>query len=163
MAKRRVAVSVDIRNTLFSTSRFFDVLSSAFSAVMGISSSEALECLKRAYKRVKRMRARGEIDLERVVEQCIEVLAGELGAPREDVKRGVAKALASGDLDGLVFEDALVALEELESAGIPVVAVSNVTFWPSWYTRLVLERVGLGELLAVQVYADEVRAMKPDP
>jgi len=160
---RGVALSVDVWNTLLSTEKLFRALSRSLSAVVGVSVPEALESVNRAYRRVKEMRARGELDPERIVEQCIEVLAKELGASRENVKRGVARAVALEGLDDLAFEDAVHALVEMRDMGVPVVAVSNVTFWPGWYTRLILERTGLGELLTAQVYADEVRMLKPNP
>ena len=163
MGARRVAISVDVWNTLLSTAKFFDALSRGLSVVIGISASEALESVNRAYKRVKEMRARGELDLGRIVDQCIEVLAEELKASREDVRRGVARTVAFENLDHLAFEDAAHALKEMRDLEIPVVALSNVTFWPGWYTRLILERSGLGELLTAQVYADEAHALKPDP
>ncbi|RLE88907.1 MAG: hypothetical protein DRJ67_00645, partial [Thermoprotei archaeon] len=72
---RGVALSVDVWNTLLSTEKFFRALSKSLSAVIGVSVPEALESVNRAYRRVKEMRARGELDPERIVEQCIEVLA----------------------------------------------------------------------------------------
>jgi len=158
-----VAVSVDVWDTLIRLKAFYAELAASLSEVLGRERGAVEEALVRTRARVKELRARGAIDPRAIVEQCTSILAAELGCSADRVKRGVARAVAALEPSGLVYEDAAEALERLAGEGVPVVAVSNVIWWPGYITRVVIERAGLGGLLAAQVYADEIGALKPDP
>lgn len=156
------AVSIDVWDTLLRLGKFYGMLAASLAELLAREKGEVEESLRRARARVKELRAQGAVNPSAVIEQCAGILAGELGCSREVVKRGVARAVASLEPEGIVYEDALEALEGLASRGVPVVALSNVMWWPGYITRVIVEKAGLGKLLAAQVYADEVYALKPD-
>ena len=159
----RLAVTLDVWNTLLSIQAFYSEAAARLAALTSKPRGEVEEALRRAYRGVKGLRAAGRIPISGIVEHCVGLLAAELGCPRELVKRGFAQAALSVDPAALAYPEAREALETLRSEGFALAAVSNVTFWPGYVTRLLLERAGLGELLAAQVYADEAGALKPDP
>lgn len=156
------AVSVDVWDTLIRLEKFYEVLAGSIAELLSREQEAVEESLERARARVKELRAQGGIDPAAIIEQCSKILAEELGCTREAVKRGVAYAVANFRLEGIVYKDAVEALEELAGGGVPVVALSNVMWWPGYITRVIVESAGLGKLLAAQVYADEVAVLKPD-
>ncbi len=158
-----VAVSVDVWDTLIRLSAFYAALARALAQLLGRDEGAVEAALRRSRARIKSLRAAGGIDPRAVVDECVGILAGELGCPREAVRRGVAKAVAELDGEGLAYEDAVEALEAFASRGVPVVALSNVMFWPGSLTRVVVEKAGVARALAAQVYADEVKCLKPHP
>ena len=159
----RLAVTFDVWNTLLSIQAFYGEAAIQLAELTLKPRSEVEEALRRAYRRVKGLRAAGKIPVSGIVEHCVGLLAAELGCPRELVKRGFVHAALSLEPDALAYPEAREALETLRGAGFALAAVSNVTFWPGYVTRLLLERAGLGGFFEAQVYADEVGALKPDP
>ena len=157
------AVTFDVWNTLLSIQAFYSETATRLAELTSRPRSEVEEALRRAYRRVKGLRAAGRIPVSGIVECCVSLLAAELGCPRELVKRGFVQAALSVEPSALAYPEAGGALETLRGAGFALAAVSNVTFWPGYVTRLLLERAGLGGFFEAQVYADEVGALKPDP
>lgn len=157
------AVTFDVWNTLLTTQVFHREAAARLAELTSKPRSEVEEALRRAYRRIKGLRAAGRIPASGIVEHCVGLLAAELGCPRELVKRGFARAALSVEPDALAYPDAREALEALRSEGFALALVSNVTFWPGYVTRLLLERTGLGGFFEAQVYADEAAALKPDP
>ncbi|MCS7104884.1 MAG: HAD family hydrolase [Thermofilaceae archaeon] len=158
-----LAISVDVWDTLLRLDRYYACLAESISQVTGFSSRDVLNALQSARAKVKHLRVAGSIDVKRIVDQCLSLLAVELATTPEALKRGIAKSTLDIRREGLVYEDAVEALKQLHNEGIPVVAVSNVMWWPGFVTRIVVEKAGIGYLLAAQLYADEVEALKPDP
>lgn len=159
----RKLITFDVWNTLLSIPAFYSEASAQLAEMLSKPREEVEEALRRAYRRVKSLRATGGIPTSGIVEHCVGLLAAELGCPRELVKRGFARAALSVDPRSLAYPDAEGALEVLTEGGFALAAVSNVTFWPGYLTRAILERVGLGRFLLAQIYADEAGALKPDP
>ena len=161
----REAVSLDVWNTLLSTDRFFEKVSNHLALELGKPVDLVMNAMLKAYKRVKAMRARGEVDVNDIVGHSVRVLVEELGPPahEEHVRRALARTVVQEDLDDLVVDDSIQVLSKIKAKRAILVVVSNVTFWPGSYTRLVLERLGFSELVSAQVYADEIRCLKPDP
>ena len=159
----RLAVTFDVWNTLLSIQAFYGEAAIQLAELTLKPRSEVGEALRRAYRRVKGLRAAGKIPVSGIVEHCVGLLAAELGCPRELVKRGFVQAALSLEPAALAYPEVREALETLRGAGFALAAVSNVTFWPGYVTRLLLERAGLGGFFEAQVYADEVGALKPDP
>ena len=159
----RLAVTFDVWNTLLSIQAFYGEAAIQLAELTSKPRSEVEEALRRAYRYVKGLRASGRIPVSGIVEHCVGLLAAELGCPHELVKRGFARAALSVEPAALAYPEAREALETLRGAGFALAAVSNVTFWPGYVTRLLLERAGLGGFFEAQAYADEVGALKPDP
>jgi len=159
----RLAVTFDVWNTLLSIQAFYGEVAIQLAELTSKPKGDVEEALRRAYRRVKALRAAGRIPSSGIVEQCVGLLAAELKCPRELVKRGFARAALFVEPAALAYPEAGGALETLMSAGFALAAVSNVTFWPGYVTRLLLERAGLGGFFEAQVYADEAGALKPEP
>lgn len=157
-----LAVSVDVWDTLLKLGEFYSKLAEVLADLLSRDRAAVQAALSRARSRVKSLRAQGSVDPGAIVEQCTAVLAQELRCAKSVVKRGVARAVAELDAGGLAYRDAVRALELLSGMEVPVVALSNVMWWPGRITSVIVEKAGLGGLLAAQVYADEVGALKPD-
>jgi putative hydrolase of the HAD superfamily len=106
----------------------------------------------------------GLIDIDHV-EFSTQLLAEELGASIEAIKKGIAKGIihALNHVEELVYEDAVIGLEAAQELAEKTVIVGNALLWPSSYTRLLLEKAGLSRLVDAQVYGDEAGAYKPSP
>ncbi|RLG84279.1 MAG: HAD family hydrolase [Thermoprotei archaeon] len=154
------AVSFDVWNTLLSLDAMFTVFTRGLSEVIGAPLDRVREALLSSYREAKSARRMGRIE-ENPVTYSQKLLASRLGVEHDDVKRGAARALLYVDKE-LLFPDTLPALEKLRSKGFTLGVVGNTLFWPGSYTRFILEKLGLGHFLKVQLYADEVGVSKPD-
>jgi putative hydrolase of the HAD superfamily len=64
--------------------------------------------------------------------------------------------------ESLVFPDVLPTLRKLSEMRYPMGIIGNVLFWPSTYTRILLERTGVIGFFGEIVFSDEVGFSKPD-
>ncbi len=158
------AVTFDVWSTLLDINALYRAAARAMAELTGRSEQEELQRLQRAYASVKAARRRGLIDEGDVVRSSTQIALGELGGLTEyDVYWVFARAANTVDVSALVLDGAVQALRELKEAGYKLAVVSNVVFWPGYLTRAVLDRAGLSGFFRVQVYADEVRCLKPHP
>jgi len=158
------AVTFDVWSTLLDINALYRAAARAMAELTGRSEQEELQRLQRAYASVKAARRRGLIDEGDVVRSSTQIALGELGGLTEyDVYWVFARAANTVDVSSLVLDGAVQALRELKEAGYKLAVVSNVVFWPGYLTRAVLDRAGLSGFFRVQVYADEVRCLKPHP
>lgn len=158
------AVTFDVWSTLLDINAFYRAAARALAELTGRAEQEELQRLQRAYACVKAARRRGLIDESDVVRSSTQIALKELGGLTEyEVYWAFARAVNTVDVGALVLEGAREALEELRRAGYKLAVVSNVVFWPGYLTRAVLDRAGLSGFFRVQVYADEVKCLKPHP
>ena len=152
--------SFDVWNTLLDINAMLDAMAVELSKLMGTCIVDVVEGMMLARSRIKRMRAEGEGDPARALEESQEMLAGLLGADVELVKRAAARAVLKVD-ESIVLQGAKEALGGVKERGLKVTVTGNVMFWPGSYTRLLLERFGLMEYIDKTFFADEVLAYKP--
>lgn len=154
-------VSFDVWNTLLDMNGMLDAFSAELSNLMGTCIVDVVEAIMLTRARIKGMRARGEGDPKRALEESQEMLAEILGVDIEVIRRAAARVtLNVGDL---VLPGAEDALKDAKRRGLKVTVTGNVMFWPGSYTRLLLERVGLMRYIDRTFFADEVGAFKPLP
>ncbi|AIF69485.1 hypothetical protein PAP_05410 [Palaeococcus pacificus DY20341] len=152
-------VSFDVWNTLLDINVMLDALSSSLAELLGISDEEAkLEILK-AREEIKKLRKAQKGSPERALEESQELLAKELNTNVEVVKRAAVKAVLKV-AEEIIIDGALETLKAVKTEHT-IITVGNVMFWPSAYTRLILERFGLADFIDRQFYSDELKAYKP--
>lgn len=155
-------VSFDVWNTLLDINVMLDVMAGELSKLMGTCIVDVVEGMMLTRERIKGMRARGEGDPSRPLEESQELLAELLGIDVEPVKRAAARAVINVG-DEIVLPGAKEALEGVKRRGLKVTVTGNVMFWPGSYTRLLLERFGLMNFVDKTFFADEVGTFKPLP
>ncbi len=155
-------VSFDVWNTLLSMDVMLDAFSVELTKLMGTCILDVVEGILLTRERIKAMRAKGEGNPRRALEESQEMLAELLGIDIELVKRAVARAVLEVD-EEIVLPGARGALEGVKRKGLKVTVTGNVMFWPGSYTRLLLERFGLMNYIDRTFFADEVGAFKPLP
>ncbi len=157
-----VLVSFDVWNTLLRLEAMFEAVSRGVSEVLGIEIDVAKRALLESYAEAKKLRRLGELDGPNVVEKSQSMYAQRLSTSVDAIRRGIARALLYIEPQSVLFSDTTEALESLAARGLKMAIVGNTLFWPSSYTRFLLEKIGIGKYFAVQLYADEIGISKPD-
>lgn len=155
-------VSFDVWNTLLDINVMLDTMAVELSKLMKTCIVDVVEGMLFTRERIKGMRARGEGDPKRALEESQELLAELLGIDVELVKRAAARAVLNVG-DEIVLPGAKGALQGVKKRNLKVTVTGNVMFWPGSYTRLLLERFGLMDFIDKTFFADEVGAFKPLP
>ena len=157
-------ISFDVWGTLISPRAYVWEVARHLAAYMSRDISEVFRQILEGYARIKELRAKEKVRPERIVQDSLQVLLEVLDLSNaEPAKMSLAKAILSVDSNDLVLDSSPEVLREVRKRGFNVVTIGNVVFWPSWYTRALLEKCGLSPLIDVQVYADEVWCYKPRP
>lgn len=158
------AVTFDVWSTLLDINCFYRAAARALAERTGKHEGEALEDLLRAYAAVKAARRKGLVDENDIVKSSTEIALRSLpGVSEQDLYWAFSRAVNLVDAGSLVLEGAEEALRSLKDAGYRLGVVSNVIYWPGYLTRTVLDKAGLSGFFRVQVYADEVKCLKPHP
>ncbi|MEZ0346357.1 MAG: HAD family hydrolase [Infirmifilum sp.] len=156
------AVSFDVWSTLLDIDVFYRFIAEALSEVNGQSPQEVFPSLRKAYSAVKDARRKSLIREDDVVGSSTEVFLGSLGSfSKYELYWAVSRAVNRVPGERLLLPGATEVLESLASQGYRLAVTSNVIFWPGYVTRILLDKSGLGRFFKVQVYADEVKALKP--
>ncbi|WP_461866793.1 HAD family hydrolase [Thermococcus sp.] len=153
-------VSFDVWNTLLDINLMLDEIAIAIAKISGQCIADVTLAIMNARAEIKELRKEKKGNPERALEESQELLAEILGVDVEIIKRAASQAVLNVNRD-IVMEGALETLQQVKSKGYTTITVGNVMFWPSTYTRLILERFGLAEFIDKQFYSDEVKAYKP--
>ncbi|MCC6005300.1 MAG: HAD family hydrolase [Thermofilum sp.] len=158
-------VSFDVWGTLLYIDPFYRAAAESLSWLKGISVEEAYGFIRRGYEEVKRARKLGLIDEESIVESSIGIAlsGGSPGISRYDIYAAFALAVNKVKGEDLLIPGSLETVETLDKDGFTLALASNVIFWPGYVTRILVDKAGLSRFFKVQVYADEVRCLKPGP
>ncbi|BEP16875.1 HAD family hydrolase [Pyrofollis japonicus] len=162
MENRAIVIAFDVWGTLLRLEPMWGFIAEGLAETTNKPISATRTAIEHVRSRVKRKA--GLIDIDHV-ELSTQLLAEELGASIEAVKKGVARGIihALGHVEELVYEDAVIGIEAAQELAERTAIVGNALLWPSSYTRLLLEKAGLSRLIDAQVYGDEVGAYKPSP
>ena len=153
-------VSFDVWNTLLDINVMLEELTKALAELTKKTHKEIFEKVMEARGEIKELRKSKRGNPEKALEESQEILAKKLGADVEIVKRAAAKAtLRVGER--IVIKGAVEGLKAAKERGLIIITTGNVMFWPSAYTRLILERFGLADFIDKQFYSDELKAYKP--
>jgi putative hydrolase of the HAD superfamily len=156
-------VSFDVWGTLLYIDPYYRAAAEALGKLRGLSFEEAYGFIKRGYEEVKRVRKLGLIDDESIVDSSIGIAlsVGSLQVSKYDIFSAFAIAVNKVRGEELLIPGSIETLERLESDGFTLAVTSNVIYWPGYVTRILVDKAGLSKFFKVQVYADEVRCLKP--
>ncbi len=155
-------VSFDVWNTLLRLEAMFEAVSRGVSEVLDIEIDKVKRAILESYAEAKKLRRLGELDGPSVVEKSQTMYAQRLSTSIDAIRRGIARALLYIEPQSILFPDTIETLESLAAKGLKMAIVGNTLFWPSSYTRFLLEKIGIGKYFTVQLYADEIGISKPD-
>ncbi len=154
-------VSLDVWDTLLDIDVMLEAIARGIDSIAGKSFDLALATVYNVRRKIKALRQEKKIPMDQVLPFSQDMLAEALGVDVEVVKRGIARAVIDVSDKKLVMNDAKDALKKLKKKGYLVIALGNVMFWPSAYTRLLLEKTGLANYIDKQYYSDEINSYKP--
>ena len=152
-------ISFDVWNTLLDINVMIESLVKALSELLGVPEEDVRKNILKTREEIKKIRKSQSGNPEKALEESQELLAKALGVDVEIVKRAAAKATLTVD-ESIVLPGVKEALKELHGKYI-ITTTGNVMFWPSSYTRLILEKFGLANYITKQFYSDEIKAYKP--
>jgi len=152
-------ISFDVWNTLLDINVMIENLVKALSELLEVSEEEIMEKILKTREEIKKIRKSRSGDPEKALEESQELLARALEVDIEIVKRAAAKATLTAD-GRIVLPEVKETLKKLHGQYI-ITTTGNVMFWPSSYTRLILEKFGLADYITKQFYSDEIKAYKP--
>jgi len=150
-------ISFDVWGTILNLDLMLKSFIDSLNELIGGDVSEDVMIVR---KRIKELRKNFEIEPGRDFELSQELLAERLNVEVDVIRRAAAKAMLKID-ESIVMEGVDKVLRFVEDNGLRSVIIGNVMFWPSSYTRLILERFKLAEHFDRQYYSDEVGAYKP--
>ncbi|MCD6502722.1 MAG: hypothetical protein DRN30_02955 [Thermoplasmata archaeon] len=154
-------VCFDVWGTLLNIEEFYVEVSKHISSIIGRDLKSTIEELIQAYNKTKEMRRQGLFDNKKIIEQSLQVMSNETGIPIEVLRRSMARATYSIAPEKALMEGALEVAKEVKELGLNTAILGNVLFWPGSFTRIIIERTGLGDYIDVQFYADEIGTSKP--
>ena len=155
-------VSFDVWDTLLNLEAMVGFIVEGLVEATGRPLRAVEAAFREARRKAREARLRGTTVNPLAESQAI--LAAELGVHVDRVRRGIAIGVmrAIEHVEELVYPDARRGLEEASKLAEKVAVLGNVLFWPSSYTRLLLERARLAPFIDFQLYADETGVSKPD-
>ncbi len=153
-------VSFDVWNTLLNLSYMLEELSETLSKFTGLENEKVKITIAEVRREVRELREEEKLAPEQMLVESQSLLSKRLNIDIDLVKRAIAKAMLNVTNDVVLkgVEEALVGLKE---KGYVIITAGNVMFWPSSYTRLILEKYGIASYIDKQFYSDEVKAYKP--
>ena len=150
-------ISFDVWGTILNLDLMLKSFIDSLNELIGEDVSEDVMIVR---KRIKELRRNFEIEPGRAFELSQELLAERLNLEIDVIRRAAAKAVLKIN-ESMVMDGMHQVLRFVEDNGLRSVIIGNVMFWPSSYTRLILERFRLAEYFNRQYYSDEVGAYKP--
>lgn len=109
---------------------------------------------------VKELRRNFKLKPGKDFEISQELLAEKLNTEVDVIRRAAARTMLKID-ESIVIDGVDQVLRSIKEVGLKLIIIGNVMFWPSSYTRLILEKFGLARYFSKQYYPDEVEAYKP--
>ena len=150
-------ISFDVWGTILNLDLMLESFIDSLNGLIGKDVSEDVMMVR---KRVKELRKSFKVKPGRDFELSQELLAERLTAEIDVIRRAAAKAMLRVG-ESIVVDGVHQVLGFIKDNGLKSVVIGNVMFWPSSYTRLILERFELAEYFDRQYYSDEVGAYKP--
>jgi len=162
MAARIKLISFDVWDTLLKIDPMFDALSRGIGEVLNLKPDEVRKSILKTYREVKPLLILGELEDWEFLEESQRMLAENLDSSLEEIRRGMARGVASLNPRDLLFPDVLSSLRILSEKTSALCIVGNATFWPGSFTRMIFEKLGLAKFFRAQLYSDEIGVAKPD-
>jgi len=150
-------ISFDVWGTILNLDLMLKSFIDSLNELIGGDVSEDVMIMR---KRIKELRRNFAIEPGRDFELSQKLLVERLNLEVDVVRRAAAKTVLKIN-ESMVMNGVHQVLRFVEDNGLRSVIIGNVMFWPSSYTRLILERFKLAEYFDRQYYSDEVGAYKP--
>jgi putative hydrolase of the HAD superfamily len=157
-----LAIGFDVWGTLLDLNKVIELIALEIASETGLSVEEATRRIKRVHDEAKRIRRTNpDLPPSQVLSFSKELTAKVFDGNIEMIERAIADAFTKASKD-VLFEDVEPALKELHNEGVLMGVLGNVLFWPSSYTRLLLDRVGIIGYFKELIFSDEIGYSKPD-
>jgi len=156
-----LAVSFDLWDTLLGIRPFFARIAKEIVAFSGGDPGALYGRILDSYEVVRERRMAGRIRAREIVEESLRIASEGIGVEPELLRRAVCRTVLEVRPEELLVEGAAEAVRELHRRGRRLAILSNVIYWPGAYNRLLLEKAGIGGCFVAQLYADEIRCVKP--
>ncbi len=153
-------VSFDVWNTLLDLRIMLEGFKDGLSQILGVNAYEVKDKILDVRTEIKELRKKKGFREELLESQ--KRLAKKLGCDIEIVKRAAARATLN-TTDKIVLDGVKETLKNVQKKGHIIITLGNVMFWPSTYTRLILERFYVSNYIKKQFYSDEFGVCKPMP
>ena len=155
------AISFDVWDTLLRLKPFHFRIAQEIATLNHTNQVKIYEDMLKNYQLLKEYRRKGILRFDDIVHHCLELSSQNLGISIELLKEGVTKAVLNIEPKDLLIKESPQILDELYLQGKQIVTLGNLIFWPGFYNRILLERLGLTKYFRYQLYADEIKYSKP--
>ena len=155
-------IGFDVWGTLLNLEKVLETIGNRVAKCTGMSIDRALALVFKVHEEAKEIRRRNpEMGAHGILETSKKLLASTFKIRVEDVENLIETAFAEVHVK-VLYEDVIEALNTLNNLGIKMGVVGNVLFWPSKYTRFLLENLGISKYFRSFMFSDEVGVSKPD-
>lgn len=155
-------IGFDVWGTILDLNKVLTMIAISIASKTGLNTDNAIRKIFKVHSEARKLRRLNPyITVEKLFNKSREMLAEEFNTSQETILSAIEDAFKSPTLD-VVYSDTLSTLELLSKRGIKLGIIGNVLFWPSNYTRLILEKTGLLAYYTSTVFSDEVGVNKPD-
>ncbi|MCS7103408.1 MAG: HAD family hydrolase [Candidatus Korarchaeum sp.] len=159
------AATFDVWSTLLNLNTFYELAAKELSSLTGMTTEDCLKWIYESHSIVKEALRKGEVDEGKVIESSTSI-AVRMTRPRfsyDEIYSAFARAANRVSDNEIVLEGAKEVIQVLKSKNYKLATVGNVIFWPGYLNRVILDKADLSDYFDVQVYADEVGCLKPNP
>lgn len=125
-----------------------------------ISREEVWSKIVSVRREIKKLRVAKSIPNTEVLTWSQKLLSESLNVDLELVKKSIARTVLRIGRT-VVLKSTCQALKAIKNLGLTVICIGNVMFWPSSYTRLILEKYRVSNYIDFQFYSDETGYYKP--
>ncbi|MCY0868597.1 MAG: HAD family hydrolase [Desulfurococcus sp.] len=158
-----IAVSFDVWGTLVDLNMVLTSISEVASRKLQVSLEKAQEAVFNSYTNARRLRRLNpSLNPMELLSKSRDLMATSLSTTTEMLNSIIEEAFKDIKTRRVVFPDVPGVLEKLREENVYMGLIGNVLFWPSKYTMLLLEEVGLSEYFKITVFSDVVGYAKPD-
>lgn len=162
MESNLCAIGFDIWGTLFDLNNTLRIIAFNIAELLGINASDAVQRILKIHEEAKEIRRRKpEIPIQDLLKASRDLLAKAFNEEPEKVDLAMEKAFKNSSYN-ILFDDVEPALKKLNEIDIKMGIIGNVLFWPSKYTRLLLEKTGIIKYFKITIFSDEIGIFKPD-
>lgn len=158
----RCVVGFDVWGTLLDLEKVLRTIARNAARTTGLGLDIATRNIFKVHEEAKSIRRRSpEMSVDELFDISRKLLAEAFDISTGKVDQLIGEAFETASAD-ILYGDVLEALEALSYVSVETGIIGNVLFWPSAYTRLLLEKLGILRYFKQCVFSDEVGVSKPD-
>jgi putative hydrolase of the HAD superfamily len=158
----RFTIGFDVWGTILDLDRVLDLIALEAAEYIGGVLPEIREKVIRVHGEARKLRRRNpNLSPQALLEASKKIMAEAFNTSPSRVDEIIRSAFERAG-ESLLFPDVPPTLSKLSEMGFPMGIIGNVLFWPSNYTRILLERTGVIGFFGEIVFSDEAGFSKPD-